>query len=297
MRRKTLVSVGLPFYNPGAWLEDAIRSVFSQTLKEWELLLVDDGSTDGSYSLCKRIKDPRVRCFRDGKRLGLAARLNQIATLASGEYLARLDADDLMRPNRLEEQVQVLESNANIGVVATGTYLIDQRGGLIGIRPGVKPTPVDIFAWGGFLHPSITGRITWFRANPYSELYPRAEDRELFVRVMGLSHFEVLREPLYFYRWYGVMDVYKLLVGYRSERVILLKYGPLRLGWPTTLALLGRSLGKGTVVRLVGFLGKGDLINHWVASRRFRPPTDGERAEAEGILAYIKAVSVPGWEC
>ncbi len=93
-----LVTVGLPVYNPGSFLSWAIRSVFAQTYSSWELVVVDDGSTDGSLERLRKIEDPRVRVLTDGKRRGLPYRLNQVLEEASGDFIARMDADDLMDP-------------------------------------------------------------------------------------------------------------------------------------------------------------------------------------------------------
>ena len=103
-----LVTIGLPFYNDRLTLELAIKSIFAQTYKNWELILVDDGSTDGSLNIAKKITDKRVRIISDEKNKGLIFRLNQIASLAKGKYLARMDADDLMQPTRIEKQVEFL---------------------------------------------------------------------------------------------------------------------------------------------------------------------------------------------
>src|SRR5690554_4188978 len=90
------VSIGIPFFNAEAYLLDAIKSVFAQTHQNWELILLDDGSTDRSLEIARSIDDPRVRVYSDGQNKHLAARLNEIARLARYEYLARMDADDLM---------------------------------------------------------------------------------------------------------------------------------------------------------------------------------------------------------
>src|SRR5512136_1054483 len=79
------VTVGIPFYNAGQTLADAVRSVFAQTLTDWELILLDDGSTDRGLEFARSIDDPRVRVVSDGRNLRLAARLNQIAEFARAE--------------------------------------------------------------------------------------------------------------------------------------------------------------------------------------------------------------------
>jgi glycosyltransferase involved in cell wall biosynthesis len=292
--RRPLVSIGIPFFNPGPFLREAIQSVFAQTYPFWELILVDDGSDDGSYELCLRIQDSRVRVFRDGKQMGLAARLNQIASVASGKYLARMDADDLMHPERLARQVALLEAHPEIAVVSTGYYLMDPEGNLLGVRMGVQPKPEEVFAWGGYLHPSIMARTSWFRDNPYALDYPRAEDRELFARVMGQAQFFVLREPLYIYRWYGNTALTKLIRGYRSERRIILRYGPSKLGWPKTWILLGRSLAKEAIVRAVSLFGQEEKVPRAIASRH-ATVAEEHRIEFERTLCALRSVEVPGW--
>jgi glycosyltransferase involved in cell wall biosynthesis len=287
-----MVSIGIPFLNPGAWLEEAVRSVFAQTLTEWELILVDDGSTDGSFERAARISDGRVKAFRDGARKGLPARLNEIATRASGDFLARMDADDLMHIERLERQLAFLLSHLEIDVVATGSYLLDVHGDPVGVRYGTCPSLREVLARGGYLHASIFARRNWFLKNPYSDAYPRAEDRELFARTAKTSAFAVLREPLYFHRWDGNVRPQALLTGYRNERRILLRFGPSLVGWNKTLSLLARSYIKGLAVRALGLVGKEQVL----ARRTYQPLGDEDREGALRIMAHVRAVKVPGWD-
>src|SRR5579872_3545287 len=122
------VTIGIPFYNAEQTFADAIRSIFTQTFRDWELLLVDDGSTDGSLAIAQAVQDTRVHVYYDGHRRGLASRLNQIAELARGEYLARMDADDLMHPERLARQIEALLKHAPADLVASAIYELDDQG-------------------------------------------------------------------------------------------------------------------------------------------------------------------------
>jgi len=214
-----LVTIGLPVYNPGPFLSYAIRSVFAQTYPSWELVVVDDGSTDGSLERLRRIEDPRVRVLTDGKRRGLAYRLNQILEEASGDFIARMDADDLMDPRRLERQVAYLLENPGLDAATTGAYMIDQRNQPFALWPARQPSLQDVLSWGGYLHASLLARRDWYQKNPYSLEYPRAEDREFFVRTWNTATIGVLAEPLYFYRWFGVVKPQNLLLGYASEEL------------------------------------------------------------------------------
>lgn len=101
-----MITIGIPFYNAEAYLADAIKSVLAQTFKEWELILVDDGSSDNSLKIAKEFekKDSRIRVISDGLNKKLPARLNQIINKARFNIIARMDADDLMDIERSEKQ-------------------------------------------------------------------------------------------------------------------------------------------------------------------------------------------------
>lgn len=232
-----LVSIGIPFYNPGEVLVDAIRSIFAQSYTNWELLLVDDGSSDGSQELVRCVKDHRVRVLSDGKHLGLVTRLNQIAHIASGLYLARMDADDLIHPGRIARQVAFLEQHSEVNVVDTAAIILNQEGvpvGFMGLEDRL-PTALEILKQGGFLHPSIMARREWFLQHPYDPRYPRAEDRELWARVYGKSNFAHIAEPLFFYRFVGNVRLRAYLQSYHSERRVIARYGPHMVGKMPTI--------------------------------------------------------------
>jgi len=286
----------LPFRNPGPWLEEAIRSIFAQTYQEWELLLIDDGSDDGSVERVARIKDSRVRIFCDGVHRGLVARLNQIAQFASGEYLVRMDADDLMHPERLQRQIGILEQATEVDIVATAAIVLDVVGQPVSFwdfgrhatgTEGLK----NILKWGAVIHPTIAGRRHWFLAHPYDPRYPRAEDRELFVRTWGQTCIRYVSDPLYFYRFAGGIRVQAFLESYRSERKVLLRYAPNRLGWGPTLALYLRSIGKSVVLRGLAIVKQ----QHRPFVRKGMPLTEEQREVAARVLAQIRSTSVPGW--
>jgi len=288
-----LVTIAIPFYNPGPVFEDAIKSVFAQTYTNWELLLVNDGSTDGSLERALSIKDPRVRVVNDGKNLGLVARLNQIAQLASGEYLARMDADDIMHPERIEKQVNFLENNPNIDVVDTGAIIMDSDGQPVGMRKleTKLPTAFELLKKGGFLHPSIMARKTWFLSHPYDPEYPRAEDRELWARTFSKATFSHLPEPLFFYRFAGNVRLKAYLTSYASERKVIKRYGPQMIGLGPSIYLYLRSLSKSIVLICLSILKMEQMITQ----HNYLPIPATLRKEAFALLAQIRAQEVPGW--
>ena len=288
------VTIGIPFLNARRTLADAVRSVFAQTHGDWELLLVDDGSTDGSSEVVRPLRDPRVRLLTDGAQLGLCARLNQIAATARGAYLARMDADDLMHPERIARQLEHLRANPRVDLVDTATFTVDDDLTPLGIRgeDPLDPRPEAVLRDGLLIHPTITGRTEWFRGNPYDARFVRAEDRELWVRTCTTSRFARLREPLFFYREAPAGNLANYTRTERTVRDVLRRYGPPLVGAERTRRLVMRSRLK-SVAYLVGTrLGvQGRLIR-----RRNRPLEPAEAAEARRILTEIWRTVVPGLE-
>jgi len=256
------ISIGIPFYNAKGTLEHAIRSVFAQSFNDWELILVDDGSTDGSLEIAKSIKDERVRVYSDGQNRRLPYRLNQIAELAKGDYIARMDADDLMHPKRIEKQYKYLQENESVDVVGTGEYVIDDDLIIRGKR-GVTDrslTERGVLARGAFCHPTIMGRTEWFRAFPYDEAYIRAEDHELWCRSFAISRFHNIREPLHYKREYGVFSLSNYTASCRTDRKIFRRYGPETVGKLGTLRLLVLSSAKQFIFSCASLFGLTELL-------------------------------------
>lgn len=236
-----LVSVGIPFLNPGRLLPDAVRSVFYQTFKDWELILIDDGSTDGSAEWASRLSDQRIRFQSDGKNLGLPVRLNQIADLARGQYIARMDADDIMAPTRLAEQVTFLRANPHCQVVGTAAVVLNEQRLPVGARRidmGKFLSAGRCLRRGMIVHPTIMGTREWFKNNRYDSAYPRAEDRELFARAFQCGTVAQLDKLLHLYFVPSAIRVGAFLQGYQSERNVVRRYGPNLVGWPRTVLLL-----------------------------------------------------------
>jgi glycosyltransferase involved in cell wall biosynthesis len=288
------VTIGIPFLNARRSLAAAVRSVFAQTHPDWELLLVDDGSSDGSIDVVRRLDDPRVRLVRDGSHRGLCARLNQIAAMARGAYLARMDADDVMHPERIERQLALLRADPGVDLVDTATFTVDDDLTPLGVR-GDRPLdcrPEAVLRDGLLIHPTVTGRTEWFRRNPYDPAFVRAEDRELWIRTRATTRFARLAEPLFFYREGPAGNLGNYLRTERTVRAILRRYGPPLVGTRRTRLLVMRSRLKSMAYRVGTGLGlQGRLIRG--RNRRLEP---AEMREASRILAAIQRTRVPGLE-
>ena len=286
------VSIGLPFFNSHKTLADAIRSVFAQTLCDWELILVDDGSTDASLALAKSIRDSRVRLVSDGVNRGMASRLNQIASLARGRYVARLDSDDMMHPERLERQIATLESNPGVDVVGTAMYSLDRSDHPRGIQGHTTrdTRPIAVLTHALLLHATITARTEWFERHPYDESLRRTEDQDLFLRTFRNLSFVHLAEALYFCREELSVRLDKYLASCREARSIYRQYGPELVGWPRTASLCVTSWLKGEIYRLCIHLN----AEQYLVRRRNSPLTEEQRRVAAETIERIRSTPVPG---
>ncbi len=199
-----LVTVAIPVFNGGFWLELAVFSVLNQTWKHWELLILDDASTDDGIERLKIFSDPRIKLISDGENRGLPSRINQAVSIANGKYLARMDQDDICHPERLAKQVAFLENNPSIDLLATKCVTIDNEDCVNGMLPFVRDdAAICRRPWQGFYmpHPTWMGRTEWFRRNPYQDPGPFCcEDQELLLRAHISSCYHALSEPLLAYR-------------------------------------------------------------------------------------------------
>jgi len=217
------ITIAIPFYNAESTLLNAIKSVFAQTHQDWELLLVDDGSSDASLKIAQSVFDSRVRVYSDGKNKRLAHRLNQVTDLANYDYIARMDADDLMLPTRIERLLKILHSDPQYDLISCGTYSIGADDNLIGYRG--KDEAFYTFdgllkKQQGFLHAGLVARRDWYRRNKYDETMKSAQDTELWIRAAKGGDFRALSisDPLYIYREEESIKPVKLLRSYRSHR-------------------------------------------------------------------------------
>ena len=288
------ITIGLPFFNCAGTLAEAIRSVFAQTDSNWELLLVDDGSTDGSLEIARRVRDSRVTVISDGNNLGLPARLNQICRSGRGSLLARMDGDDLMHPLRIATQRAFLTRNPAIDVVGSAAFVIDGDGRVTGRRgDGAFDLSAEgVLRHGLFIHPTVLGRRDWFARHPYDAAYVRAEDRELWCRTVSSSRFARLDQALLFYREPQQVNVRNYLRSCATDRKILRHYGRPILGRAGTQALVIESHLKGLCYRAAASIGRAGVL----VRRRNRALPEGELRAASAAIECIRTTRVPGFD-
>jgi glycosyltransferase involved in cell wall biosynthesis len=209
-----LLTVAMPIYNAGKYLRLAVLSIVKQSFSNWELLIIDDGSTDDALSEIADIDDPRIIVLKDGKNKGLAERLNESIDLARGQYFARMDQDDVSYAERFMQQLSFLNKNPEVELLAVRAITIDENDEVTGLFPSAM-THTEICAkpWRGFYlpHPTWMGKIEWFRRHRYTVPGPYfCEDQELLLRSYPVSQFATLDEIQFAYRIRSTINWTKL---------------------------------------------------------------------------------------
>ena len=276
-----LVTIAIPIYNAEKYLDYAICSCINQTYTNWELLLMCDGSTDNSLQIAESYaaKDARITVVNDCVNKGLVYRLNQSVQMANGKYYARMDADDIMGINRIEEQVNFLEDHSDIDLVGSSIMIIDDNNSIVG--SGTSFGRVY-----GFIHPTVMGHTEWFRNNPYSEWAVRAEDKELWCRTNHKSCFWSLNKTLLFYREFGVPTLKKTLITQKTLLKIFSRYKQYRKTLWWAFKNIALTLIKMSIYLFFAMIGRIDIV---IRMRRRRPvPCELAMTKEDLLLAITK---------
>ena len=205
MSTNPLVSVLMSVYNGDRYLNEAVESILSQTYEDFEFIIINDGSTDQTKEILSSFSeiDHRIRVFHQENH-GLIFSLNKGLELARGKYVARMDADDISLPRRLEEQINYLRANPDVGVLGTQMEIINENGKKIGKYQ--VPCSHNLIIWQvlfgrPFAHPSVMFKKSIIeQVGGYSKKYTHAEDLELWSRLVGKTQFRNLSESLCKYR-------------------------------------------------------------------------------------------------
>jgi GT2 family glycosyltransferase len=185
---KPRVTVLLPVWNGERYLREAIDSILSQTFRDFEFLIINDGSTDSSPAILASYHDPRIRVVNNATNLGLTRTLNHGLSLVTGEYTARQDADDISEPNRLARQVAYLDAHRQVALVGCSYKKIGPSGEELGDRP--LPTDCSDLRWAllfynPFIHSAVMFRQELVKntVGRYNEAFPYVQDYDLWSRI------------------------------------------------------------------------------------------------------------------
>lgn len=225
---RPLVSVVMPVHNAERYVAQAVESVLAQTFTDFELILIDDGSTDGSRSILQRFTDPRVKLIIHAQNRGLVSTLNEGLRLSQGKYIARMDADDRMHPARLARQVAYMGSHADAAVVASFVDLMNADDDIIGTwetdRAVVQPDDIKALMarTNCIAHPSVIIRRSALKELCYEERQKGAEDWDLWLRLLSRGRsIHKIPEPLLTYRVHAASTMGKEKADVPLERRLM----------------------------------------------------------------------------
>lgn len=202
MTNKPKISVIMSVYNGTPFLKEAVKSILNQIYNDFEFIIVDDGSRDKSWEYLESLKDTRIKLIRNRKNLGLAASLNKALKLARCDYIARMDADDVSKPERLATQMDFMRRNPEVDICGSFVEVINEKGKIIGKIQ--KPTSDDrikkeLFWLTPLLHPTWFVKKEVFRKlNGYDQKWDYVEDFEFLTRAKDYKMANIPKDLLLF---------------------------------------------------------------------------------------------------
>ncbi len=200
-----LLSVIMPVYNAEKYVKEAINSILTQTYTNFEFIIINDGSTDNSLQLVLEFNDRRIKLFDNEYNKGLVFSLNKAIELAKGQYLARMDADDISMPTRLEEQMKFLVNYPNIDLVGTSAYIINNKGKQIKtwhVKTNLNDLKKVLLFGSPFIHPTIIVKKETLMKIRYNHKFFPAEDMYLWFSLLQQYNCSNLEKKLLSYRYH-----------------------------------------------------------------------------------------------
>lgn len=238
-KNKPLISVIMPAHNAQKYISSAIESILNQTFKKFELIIINDSSTDKTLDIIKSFskKDSRVKIVNNDTRLDIARSLNKGISFAKSNIIARMDADDIAFSNRLELQYKLISSSKNIAVVGANIVIMDTAENKIATRsyPDSSGKLKDcLFKYSPFAHPVVMFKKNMFEeVGRYNPKYSPTEDLDLWFRLGIKYEFESIPESLLKYRLYekssshrALKDLEILVFKIRFDAIIKYGYRP-----------------------------------------------------------------------
>jgi glycosyltransferase involved in cell wall biosynthesis len=197
-----LVTIVMPVFNAELHLKEAIDSIITQTYSNFEFLIINDGSTDSSNKIILSYSDTRIRYINNEKNKGLIETLNLGFSVALGKYIARMDADDISLRNRIEQQVNFLNKNPQIGLLGTGYTYFGDKNDVVQFPTRHEDLKYACLFYNPFCHPSVMIRkevLDTFELK-FKKEYLHSEEYKLWTDLLSFSHGANLNDNLLLYR-------------------------------------------------------------------------------------------------
>ena len=206
MKKKVIISVIMSVYDIKiSFLEKSINSILNQTHKQFEFIIVNDNAPNNVKKYLNKFKkkDNRIKIIENKTNLGLAKSLNKAIQASRGEYIARMDSDDISLPQRLYTQLKFMKKNKNIDLVGSNSYIIDNNNKIINqsqLPLKFEDIKKSIFKFNPIIHPSVFAKKKFFFKNLYNSKYKKCQDYELWMRSISTHKFLNLKSKLILYR-------------------------------------------------------------------------------------------------
>jgi glycosyltransferase involved in cell wall biosynthesis len=285
-----LISVVMPVFNATDTLPLALASLQAQTCYAWQCIIVDDGSTDNPEHIINAVGDPRIQCHRLGSNHGRGYARQYALELARGKYIAFLDADDWVYPDKFQDQVELLEAEPDFAMVSTGMAISNTNDQLIGVRcsdvrapvmrPPMKHPGMPPLAFAPSMIRADLGKQTGFDTT-----FPIAEDADFLLRALLGKQFAVLPKPLYVYREQGSTTLGKVSSGLDYCCRMFQKHLD---QYPLDSAIeIVKARGKQMIYHSAATLGLWD----YMIARRSRVPNDADHQQYQRAWQTISAIA------
>lgn len=221
------VSVLMPVYNAESYVGKAIESILDQTFNDFEFIIINDGSTDKSEEIILDYDDERIRYFKNQQNLKLVVTLNKGLDLARGEYIARMDSDDIALPERLMTQVQFMDQNPEVGVCGSNVEVFGDWNFISDVSLTSNDLDSELLLKNPVFHPTVIFRKglidkSGIRFNP---LFERLEDYFFWTELSMVTKIVNLEDVLLRYRWHkeNISTLHKEIQYEKASEVILFK--------------------------------------------------------------------------
>ena len=208
MKNNPIISVILPVYNSENYILECLESIKSQTIQNFELILIDDNSTDRSLEIAENYLynyfHVKFRIIKNEYNIGITRSLNKAFKLSNSKYIARADADDINKPNRFEMQFEYLEKNDDISIVGSNVEYIDKNNKFIqysNLPLNHTDIKSSLFLYNPMVHSTIFFRKKIFSKSPYNKKFFTSQDYDMYCRIINSHRFCNIKSPLVKYRF------------------------------------------------------------------------------------------------
>lgn len=256
-------TVLMPAYNAEKYIKEAIDSILAQSFSDFEFLIINDGSTDKTKEIIKTYTDPRIRLVNNETNLRLIKTLNKGIDLARGEYIVRMDADDISLPDRLKIQIDYMDKHPGIGISGAWTKSFGNNKNIISKRL-TKPKEIEanFLFHTSIAHPTVIMRTNLIKKNKlyYDENFPHSEDRELWSRTVKYFQLSNIPKVLLLYREHNqsVSHVYSDIQKQSGEKTIRKQLAYINLNPDQNEIIIHRAIMKPGNYELSDYLQKSE---------------------------------------